>query len=183
MPVRAWPIMSVPVRAIGIAMCWIGKGWTMFTSASASTMSGSTPRVAKVCQLGGSGLGAPVGGGLRARLSGPGSALAAVVVSVVRISYFRVRQSRCAHRCATGESIALRPLPSAHECRTRPAPTEDDGYRAGAVDLLGILAYGALTAFERLAEDAQAAPTLPTRSSWPRSPPVRSTTSTRCPRS
>jgi hypothetical protein len=36
----------------------------------------------------------------------------------------------------------------------------DDGYRAGAVDLLGILAYGALTAFERLAEDAQAAPTL-----------------------
>lgn len=37
----------------------------------------------------------------------------------------------------------------------------DDGYRAGAVDLLGILAYGALTAFERLAEDAQQAPTLP----------------------
>ena len=38
--------------------------------------------------------------------------------------------------------------------------TSDDGYRAGAVDLLGILAYGALTAFERLAEDAQIAPTL-----------------------
>lgn len=36
----------------------------------------------------------------------------------------------------------------------------DDGYRAGAIDLLGILAYGALTAFERLAEDAQIAPTL-----------------------
>lgn len=33
-------------------------------------------------------------------------------------------------------------------------------YRAGAVDLLGILAYGALTAFERLAEDARTAPTL-----------------------
>ena len=30
----------------------------------------------------------------------------------------------------------------------------------GAVDLLGILAYGALAAFERLAEDARAAPTL-----------------------
>lgn len=42
-----------------------------------------------------------------------------------------------------------------------PPQTDDDGYRAGAVDLLGILAYGALTAFERLAEDAQAAPTLP----------------------
>jgi 1,2-phenylacetyl-CoA epoxidase catalytic subunit len=39
-------------------------------------------------------------------------------------------------------------------------PMTDDGYRAGAIDLLGILAYGALTAFERLAEDAQAAPTL-----------------------
>lgn len=38
--------------------------------------------------------------------------------------------------------------------------TVDDGYRAGAVDLLGILAYGALTAFERLAEDAQIAPTI-----------------------
>lgn len=36
----------------------------------------------------------------------------------------------------------------------------DDAYRAGAVDLLGALSYGALTAFERLAEDAQKAPTL-----------------------
>lgn len=36
----------------------------------------------------------------------------------------------------------------------------DDTYRAGAIDLLGILAYGALTAFERLAEDANQAPTL-----------------------
>ena len=36
----------------------------------------------------------------------------------------------------------------------------DGEYRAGAVDLLGILAYGALTAFERLAEDAGKAPTL-----------------------
>jgi hypothetical protein len=33
-------------------------------------------------------------------------------------------------------------------------------YRQGAVDLLGILAYGALVAFERLAEDARRAPTL-----------------------
>jgi tRNA-(MS[2]IO[6]A)-hydroxylase (MiaE)-like len=33
-------------------------------------------------------------------------------------------------------------------------------YRHGAVDLLGILAYGALAAFERLAEDAGRAPTL-----------------------
>ncbi len=36
----------------------------------------------------------------------------------------------------------------------------DGGYREGAVDLLGILAYGALAAFQRLAEDAGRAPTL-----------------------
>jgi len=36
----------------------------------------------------------------------------------------------------------------------------DDAYRAGALDLLGLLAYGALTAFDRLAEDARLAPTL-----------------------
>ena len=39
----------------------------------------------------------------------------------------------------------------------------DAEYRAGAVDLLGILAYGALTAFERLAEDAGGAPSLADR--------------------
>jgi tRNA-(MS[2]IO[6]A)-hydroxylase (MiaE)-like len=33
-------------------------------------------------------------------------------------------------------------------------------YRQGAVDLLGVLAYGALAAFDRLAEDARRAPTL-----------------------
>ena len=36
----------------------------------------------------------------------------------------------------------------------------DDDYRRGAVDLLGILGYGALAAFERLADDAGLAPTL-----------------------
>ena len=37
----------------------------------------------------------------------------------------------------------------------------DEEYRQGAIDLLGILAYGELTAFERLAEDGRLAPTLP----------------------
>ena len=41
-----------------------------------------------------------------------------------------------------------------------PAAAADDAYRRGALDLLGILAYGALTAFDRLAEDARLAPTL-----------------------
>ena len=36
----------------------------------------------------------------------------------------------------------------------------DPEYRQGAADLLGILAYGALAAFDRLAEDARRAPTL-----------------------
>jgi len=37
---------------------------------------------------------------------------------------------------------------------------DDPAYRTGVVDLLGALAYGELTAFERLAEDATMAPTL-----------------------
>lgn len=36
----------------------------------------------------------------------------------------------------------------------------DPLYRTGVIDLLGVLAYGELTAFERLAEDAKLAPAL-----------------------
>ena len=36
----------------------------------------------------------------------------------------------------------------------------DPAYRAAVVDLLGVIAYGELSAFERLAEDAKLAPTL-----------------------
>lgn len=36
----------------------------------------------------------------------------------------------------------------------------DDEYRAAVIDLLGVLAYGALTAFERTAADASLAPTI-----------------------
>jgi hypothetical protein len=39
-------------------------------------------------------------------------------------------------------------------------PLADPDYRAGIVDLLGVLAYGELSAFERLAADAGMAPTL-----------------------
>lgn len=48
-----------------------------------------------------------------------------------------------------------------------PAPRPDDGaapvdpvYRDAVVDLLGVISYGEITAFERLAEDAKLAPTL-----------------------
>jgi hypothetical protein len=40
-------------------------------------------------------------------------------------------------------------------------PLEDADYRLAVVDLLGALAYGELTAFERLADDASFAPTIP----------------------
>ncbi|WP_432557989.1 ferritin-like fold-containing protein [Granulicoccus sp. GXG6511] len=40
------------------------------------------------------------------------------------------------------------------------AAAGDADYRAGVVDLLGILAYGGLTAFQRLSDDAATAPTL-----------------------
>ena len=36
----------------------------------------------------------------------------------------------------------------------------DEGYRAAVIDLLAALAYGELTAFERLADDASFAPTI-----------------------
>ena len=39
-----------------------------------------------------------------------------------------------------------------------PDPLADEDYRLAVVDLLGALAYGELTAFERLAEDSKLAP-------------------------
>ncbi len=41
-----------------------------------------------------------------------------------------------------------------------PVALQDDDYREAVVDLLGAIAYGELSAFERLAEDAKLAPTL-----------------------
>jgi len=42
----------------------------------------------------------------------------------------------------------------------QPVAFDDPAYRAAVVDLLGAVAYGELSAFERLAEDAKLAPTL-----------------------
>jgi hypothetical protein len=41
-----------------------------------------------------------------------------------------------------------------------PVVFEDPAYRGAVVDLLGVIAYGEISAFERLAEDAKLAPTL-----------------------
>ena len=44
--------------------------------------------------------------------------------------------------------------------RGLPVAFEDPAYREAVVDLLGVIAYGEISAFERLAEDAKLAPTL-----------------------
>jgi hypothetical protein len=51
-------------------------------------------------------------------------------------------------------------LPPAEPPSGAPDPLADGEYRAAVVDLLGVLAYGELSAFERLATDAAMAPTL-----------------------
>ena len=43
-------------------------------------------------------------------------------------------------------------------------PSEAPGYDAAVVDLLGVLAYGELTAFIRMAADCDVAPTLSLKS-------------------
>jgi hypothetical protein len=53
--------------------------------------------------------------------------------------------------------------PQQSEMVPRPAAepwVSEPEYRQGAIDLLGVLAYGALAAFDRLAEDARRAPSL-----------------------
>lgn len=44
--------------------------------------------------------------------------------------------------------------------RTAPSELDDPAYRAAVVDLLGVLAYGELSAFERLVSDASGAPSV-----------------------
>jgi hypothetical protein len=46
---------------------------------------------------------------------------------------------------------------------TMTSEEREDTYRAAVVDLLGVLAYAELTAFDRLADDARSAPTLEDR--------------------
>lgn len=43
---------------------------------------------------------------------------------------------------------------------TEPIAFSDPGYRAAVVDLMGVIAYGELSAFERLVDDAKLSPTL-----------------------
>jgi hypothetical protein len=52
--------------------------------------------------------------------------------------------------------------PAAHD--DMPLAFQDPNYRAAVVDLLGAIAYGEMSAFERLAEDAKMAPDLADKS-------------------
>jgi hypothetical protein len=63
---------------------------------------------------------------------------------------------------ATGQTDAAAPdaVTSKVAAQTWEQASADPQYRAAVVDLLGALAYGELSAFERLAEDAKLAPTL-----------------------
>ena len=66
----------------------------------------------------------------------------------------------------TAPTTAPRPVPGATSATASIASAQDRAgddaaYRAAVVDLLGALAYGELTAFCRLAADAELAPTLP----------------------
>jgi hypothetical protein len=69
---------------------------------------------------------------------------------------------------STAESVAI-PSPRAERPQEGGGPepdvTIDPEYREAVVDLLGVLAYGELTAFSRLAVDSEMAPTQPLRAS------------------
>lgn len=52
------------------------------------------------------------------------------------------------------------PEPAPNAFGEVPVAFQDPGYRAAVVDLLGAIAYGEISAFDRLAEDARLAPTL-----------------------
>lgn len=57
-------------------------------------------------------------------------------------------------------SASAASVPTPREGDDVPVAFQDPGYRAAVVDLLGAIAYGEISAFERLAEDAKLAPTL-----------------------
>src|SRR5664280_1820363 len=70
------------------------------------------------------------------------------------------------------ESLADEPKDGAEQVESSPGATDpfadDPTYRAAVVDLLGALAYGELTAFSRLAADAEMAPNQPAKAALAR---------------
>lgn len=60
-------------------------------------------------------------------------------------------------------ALALRCDPMAQKDTPQPSAFDDPVYRTGVVELLGILAYGEISACQRLADDAKMAPDLRTK--------------------
>ena len=101
-PVRAWPIMSVPESAMGMAMAWIGKGWTMPTCSSAWTIGPSTPRSANV-----SGSGASASSAASAAASDSSVGAMSVSVGVVELVGRVAVSSSSAPRFSSRSSVAV----------------------------------------------------------------------------
>src|SRR4051794_32189612 len=150
-PVRAWPIRSVPMRATERVISWMAKGVTMPTRSSASAISGSTPSSRKVVRI------LPVCRARpqsRDRRVGPGARWRPHTV-------FRCPTLGTAGR---GRHLGRQAVPPWYRYPARvtetPGPTRDatpdpfddqvafsdPAYRAAVVDLLGVIAYGEMSA-------------------------------------
>src|SRR6478752_7804533 len=148
---------SVPSRATERVISWIGKGLVMFARSSASQISGRTPSSLKVVTI----------FGFTSVLVGPCGRLR----RWIRTAHMRRRRTPpadCRGRCRRGAPQLLTAARCASVYRYAARMTEspagvafaDPQYRAAVVDLLGAIAYGEVSAFERLAEDSKLAPTL-----------------------
>ncbi len=173
MPVRAWPITSVPVSASGTACVWIGNGCVTPTASRASAIAGETPRsrnvVRTVSPLSPT---RPGWAGQRRirRLTGGAARTAVNGLAVALLQHSTGCASRARYAAVMTDAAPPAPTGSPDDSAVGPAaeaanrPAEDaladPAYRAAAVDLLGVLAYAELTAFERISADAALAPTL-----------------------
>src|SRR5262245_13573935 len=137
-PVRAWPIRSVPISAMGRVISWIGNGVVMPTDSSASAISGRTPRSVNVDRT---------------------ISIHAKVWSTQSIDRCRRvrRYAACMSESTTSDQSEI---PPSQASAAASSALQDPTYRHAVVDLIGAIAYSELSAFERLAEDSQLAPTL-----------------------
>ena len=156
-PVLAWPMMSCPCSATGRVSDWIGNGWVMPTASRAATVAGSTPSSANVGAFTAVVRVVPLSPCSRGQGPHAKDRRAARGMTLENL----VGADRCADRasvlcCHHTALVTLRPVTD-HAVGD---PMVDEGYRAAVIDLLAALAYGELTAFERLADDASFAPTI-----------------------
>ena len=155
-PVRAWPMRSWPASAIGRVSSWIANGWMMPTSARAATISGCTSKSRKSVFDHGEPSGQSGGHTLVRSHSSAGR----TCCEGADRGWFAADRSSVVGGQSTGRRLGLQ----RHERRRADPPTRTRSTTRRtarpSIDLLGVLAYGELTAFDRLADDAGLAPTL-----------------------